>query len=71
MADTDPTPKPADADAVTPADIVTPHEGADQSPTADVEQDLAPGILDPRRSRSGPDILEPPSPGLPPPDSSV
>ena len=71
MATTDPTPEPAHPDAVTPADIVTPHEGADPKPTGDVEEDIAPGIVDPRRSRIGPDVLEPASPGLPPPDSSV
>ena len=60
-------PKPSDAE--TPADIVTPHEDSEPKPTDEAEPEVNPGIEDPRRSRMGPEILDPPPHSLPPPDS--
>jgi hypothetical protein len=58
---------PTAPEAATPADLLTPHDGADPGPAGEAAPDLAPGIVDPRRSRLGPEALEPPAPGLPPP----
>ena len=66
MPPVDPTPDPAAPEAATPADILTPHEGAEPKPAAEGDRDLTPGIVDPRRL--GPEIVDPPPPGLPPPD---
>ena len=59
---------PAAPEAATPADLITPHSGADSTPAADPAPDPTPGLVDPRKSRLGPEVLEPPAPGLPPPD---
>jgi hypothetical protein len=65
----DPHP-PAAPEAATPADLITPHADTDAAPApvGEADPDLTPGIVDPRRSRLGPEALEPPAPGLPPPD---
>jgi hypothetical protein len=60
------TPPPV-PDAVTPADVLTPHDDPEQKPTDEPATDPVPGIVDPRRPRSGPEILEPEPPGLPTP----
>jgi len=61
---------PATPEAATPADLVTPHAGAEPAPAAEPAPEPTPGLVDPRRSRLGPEALEPPAPGLNPPDSS-
>lgn len=52
------------AEAETPADRLTPHEPADPRAAGEVEPELPTGIVDPRRL-PGPEILDPPAPGLP------
>lgn len=63
-------PQSSDPEAATEADLVTPHAGAEPAPAGEPAPDLTPGIVDPRRSRLGPEALEPPAPGLPPPDAT-
>jgi hypothetical protein len=67
----DPHP-PATFEAATPADLITPHADADAdpAPAGEADADLTPGIVDRRRSRLGPEALEPPAPSLPPPDAT-
>jgi hypothetical protein len=67
----DPHPPPV-PEAATPADLITPHSDADvePAPAGQPSPELAPGIVDPRKSRLGPDSLEPPAPGLPAPDAT-
>lgn len=57
---------PTHPDSATPADILTPHDQAPREPVAGVDPDAEPGIVDPRRL--GPEILDPPPAGLPPPE---
>jgi hypothetical protein len=64
----DPHP-PATPEATTPADLITPHAAAAPAPAGEPAPDLTPGIVDPRKSRLGPEALDPPAPGLPPPDT--
>lgn len=56
-------------EAQTPADLITPHEDAETKPTVETEAEVNPGIEDPRHSRLGPEILDPPKHSLPRPDA--
>ncbi len=58
-----------DDEAATPADVLTPHDDADAKDGRDVAEELAPGIVDPR-PLGGPEILDPPPPGLPLPEDA-
>jgi hypothetical protein len=53
-------------EALTPSDLVTPHDGDVHHRAPDAEPDRAPGIVDPR-DLPVPEILQPPPPGLAPP----
>lgn len=64
MPSEDPTP-----DSATPADLLTPHDQAQPKPAEGVEPESGPGIVDPRHL--GPPILDPPPPGLSPPESAT
>ena len=59
-------PAQSDTDGLTPADTITPHDEGDATnrPAEAPPADPSPGIIDPRHL-PGPDILEPPPPGLP------
>jgi len=60
---------PDPAEGETPADLITPHKDAESNPSEAPEPEVNPGIEDPRRSRTGPEILDPPAHGLTPRDS--
>lgn len=61
------TSDPKHSDAVTPADTITPHDNLVPESTGKTEPEVNPGIEDPRHSRMGPEILDPPPHSLPPP----
>jgi hypothetical protein len=63
-----PAPPP---EAATRSDLITPHTDAEPAPAGEPAPELTPGIVDPRKSRLGPEALDPPAPGLPPPDPSI
>jgi hypothetical protein len=60
---------PATPEAATPSDLITPHANAEPATVGEPATELTPGIVDPRKSRLGPEVLEPPAPGLPSPDA--
>jgi hypothetical protein len=61
-------PKSPPPEAATEADLITPHADAEPAPVGEPAAEPTPGIVDPRKSRLGPEALDPPAPGLPPPD---
>jgi hypothetical protein len=60
------TTKPPSPEAATPADVITPHDAAAPGSAGGDEPVTGPGIIDPRQL-PGPEILQPPPPGLPKP----